>query len=328
IPEDITVDDLLIFRTLYREHCESLLDCLSSFQLSQVESYWRNFWRNSLHSDAIEVEYEKMMPKNKLVMLCMVKEVQNFIRETDFQFYQNVVGILLPDVLRPIPSSMTQAIRNFAKTLESWLSGAMTGYPEEVVAMKLAGVNALAQTLRRYTSLNHLAQAARAVLQNQNQIAQMLSDLNRVDFHNVEEQASWVCGCDGDMVPSLEQDFKATLAQQQTLEQWATWLEGVVDRILRPHLTSPRFVQAARHFLLKWSFYSSLVIRDLTLRSAASFGSFHLLRLLYDEYMFYLVEHRVAQVTGIVPIAVIGKVQNDDIVFCTCSIDITYHCNL
>ena len=150
---------------------------------------------------------------------------------------------------------MTQAIRNFAKTLDSWMSAAIAGYPAEIVTLKLSGANALAQTLRRYTSLNHLAQAARAVLQNQNQIAQMLTDLNRVDFHNVEEQASWVCGCMGDMVPNLEQDFKATLAQQQTLEQWATWLEGVVDRILRPHLSSSRFVQAARQFLLKWSFY-------------------------------------------------------------------------
>ena len=35
-----------------------------------------------------------------------------------------------------------------------------------------------------------------------------------------------------------------------------------------------------------------MIIRDLTLRSAASFGSFHLIRLLYDEYMYYLVEHK------------------------------------
>lgn len=53
---------------------------------------------------------------------------------------------------------------------------------------------------------------------------------------------------------------------------------------------------------------SSMVIRDLTLRSAASFGSFHLIRLLYDEYMFYLVEHRVAEATGETPIAVMGEV--------------------
>lgn len=56
-------------------------------------------------------------------------------------------------------------------------------------------------------------------------------------------------------------------------------------------------------------FYSSMVIRDLTLRSAASFGSFHLIRLLYDEYMFYLVEHKVAAATGETPIAVMGEVR-------------------
>lgn len=52
----------------------------------------------------------------------------------------------------------------------------------------MTAVSAFAQTLRRYTSLNHLAQAARAVLQNSSQINQMLADLNRVDFHNVQEQ--------------------------------------------------------------------------------------------------------------------------------------------
>lgn len=51
-----------------------------------------------------------------------------------------------------------------------------------------------------------------------------------------------------------------------------------------------------------------MVIRDLTLRSAASFGSFHLIRLLYDEYMYYLVEQRVARARGTCPIAVMGEV--------------------
>lgn len=55
-----------------------------------------------------------------------------------------------------------------------------------------------------------------------------------------------------------------------------------------------------------------MVIRDLTLRSAASFGSFHLIRLLYDEYMYYLVEHRVAQARGQSPIAVMGEVTGQD----------------
>lgn len=53
---------------------------------------------------------------------------------------------------------------------------------------------------------------------------------------------------------------------------------------------------------------SSMVIRDLTLRSAASFGSFHLIRLLYDEYMFYLVEQRLARSAEQCSIAVMAQV--------------------
>ena len=40
-------------------------------------------------------------------------------------------------------------------------------------SFKLKAVKSLGQTLRRYTGLNHLAQAARAVLQNPTQITQV-----------------------------------------------------------------------------------------------------------------------------------------------------------
>ncbi|VEL23974.1 unnamed protein product [Protopolystoma xenopodis] len=63
---------------------------------------------------------------------------------------------------------------------------AMRGLDPLLIRIKVNAVCALAQTLRRYTSLNHLAQAARAVLKNTSQITQMLADLNRVDFNNVQ----------------------------------------------------------------------------------------------------------------------------------------------
>ena len=241
-----------------------------------------------------------------------------------------MVEVLIPDVLRSIPNSLTQAIRNFAKNLEIWLVDSMAGCPEKVVQIKNAAVSALCQTLRRYTSLNHLAQAARAVLQNSAQISQMLNDLNRVDFHNVQvslnytqiiiiilelniilncfekEQAAWVCQCDTSIVQRLENDFKTALQQQNSLEQWAAWLRLVVESALEEYRGKPNYAKAARQFLLKWSFYSSMVIRDLTLRSASSFGSFHLIRLLYDEYMFFLIEHKVAEAHNTTAIAVMS----------------------
>ncbi|XP_045113401.1 DNA-binding protein RFX2-like isoform X7 [Portunus trituberculatus] len=317
LPAGVTRAHLDTFTSLYREHCETILDAIYNLQFSSVETLWKRFWlvnnnntsksAGSELSDDEEGDLASLLPSSVLQALLRSPPVLEYIRNFDYQFYQNLVEVLIPDVLRSIPSSLTQAIRNFAKSLESWLYSAMLGCPQELVTIKVIAVASLAQTLRRYTSLNHLAQAARAVLQNSAQISQMLADLNRVDFHNVQEQASWVCQCDVNLVRRLEEDFKATLQQQNSLEQWAEWLQAVVGQVLRPHDGKPDFPKQARQFLLKWSFYSSMVIRDLTLRSAASFGSFHLIRLLYDEYMFYLVEHRVASSLGLTPVAVISQ---------------------
>ncbi|XP_068606003.1 MHC class II regulatory factor RFX1a [Brachionichthys hirsutus] len=312
LPDDIDMEHIKSFQLLYREHCEAILDVMVNLQFTLVETLWKTFWRFSQSQAgdaalAVHDESEKRLPKSCLVLLCKYDPVLRWSRDCDNSLYQSLVEILIPDVLRPIPSALTQAIRNFAKSLESWLTNAMMNVPEEMVRIKVTSANAFAQTLRRYTSLNHLAQAARAVLQNTAQINQMLSDLNRVDFANVQEQASWVCRCEDRVVQRMEQDFKLTLQQQNSLEQWAAWLDSVVSQVLKPYQHSPAFPKAAKLFLLKWSFYSSMVIRDLTLRSAASFGSFHLIRLLYDEYMYYLIEHRVAQAKGETPIAVMGE---------------------
>ncbi|XP_070272289.1 MHC class II regulatory factor RFX1 isoform X2 [Myotis yumanensis] len=316
LPEGIGPGDIKAFQVLYREHCEAIVDVMVNLQFTLVETLWKTFWRYNLNQSseapplAVHDEAEKRLPKASLVLLSKFEPVLQWTKHCDNVLYQGLVEILIPDVLRPIPSALTQAIRNFAKSLESWLTHAMVNIPEEMLRVKVAAAGAFAQTLRRYTSLNHLAQAARAVLQNTAQINQMLSDLNRVDFANVQEQASWVCRCEDRVVQRLEQDFKVTLQQQNSLEQWAAWLDGVVSQVLKPYQGSTGFPKAAKLFLLKWSFYSSMVIRDLTLRSAASFGSFHLIRLLYDEYMYYLIEHRVAQAKGETPIAVMGEFAN------------------
>ncbi|XP_070600023.1 DNA-binding protein RFX2 isoform X2 [Erythrolamprus reginae] len=316
LQEGIEPRDLQALQLFYRRHCEANVEVVMSLQLPFLEKLWRAFWNSeSLPSRtgasgagaASEASYEATLPRHQLISLCKHESVLAWMRSCDHLLYQTLVEILIPDVLRPVPGTLTQAIRNFAKSLEGWLITAMSEFPQPVVQSKVSVVGAFAQTLRRYTSLNHLAQAARAVLQNTSQINQMLSDLNRVDFANVQEQASWVCQCEEGLVQKLEQDFKATLQQQSSLDQWARWLDEVVTRVLKPHEGAVSFPRAARQFLLKWSFYSSMVIRDLTLRSAASFGSFHLIRLLYDEYMFYLVEHRVAEATGETPIAVMGE---------------------
>eukprot|EP00055_Hartaetosiga_balthica_P013083 m.65778 g.65778 ORF g.65778 m.65778 type:complete len:744 (-) comp8165_c2_seq1:117-2348(-) len=51
--------------------------------------------------------------------------------------------------------------------------------------------------------------------------------------------------------------------------------------------------KCGRKFLLAWNFYTSQIIRDFSLRSASTFGTANILRLLFDEYMNYLVHTRI-----------------------------------
>ncbi len=47
---------------------------------------------------------------------------------------------------------------------------------------------------------------------------QMLTDLNRVDFGSVQDQAGWVCpNCKPERVQELEKGFKDMLAQNANL---------------------------------------------------------------------------------------------------------------
>lgn len=122
--------------------------------------------------------------------LCIIPAVLEYIRTVDLQFYQALVGVLIRDVLQNIPSQLTQHIRNFAKQLDKWMEAAMDGAPRELYSIKVKAVSSFAQMLRRYTSLNHLAQAARGVLNNPAQLSQMVADLERVNFRDIQVLAA------------------------------------------------------------------------------------------------------------------------------------------
>jgi len=320
------------FEACYKQHCLTVVTAIGELNFSSVELIWKEFWSNTTMSlgakDSCMIghnkenqevsstsEEQKIKKKSFEISSDQLKTlfnspiVHNFILEADYALYQYLVDILLPKVLKPIPNTLTQWIRTFSKNLENWMTLALQNVPEELKAIKINAVKSLAQMLRRYTGLNHLAQAARAVLQNSSQVSQMLNDLNKVDFTNVQEQASWVCRCDTSFVLNLENEFKSILGAPADLETWAEWLQSVVNIALASVSGTTTFTKAARQFLLKWSFYSSMIIRDLTLRSAASFGSFHLIRLLFDEYMFFLVEQKIAKELQQSPVAIMGMEQ-------------------
>ena len=320
------------FAAAYRKHYELVINAIGNLNFHLIEGLWKAFWQaesstkngisgnsdnecksnnvnNKAGTPGLTLEQLHQLTSSPGIEAENDQEplasLSDWILQTDYTLYNSLISaLLLPNLLKPIPQQLTQQIRNFAKNIHNWMGAALVGYDQTFVASKLAAVGAFSHTLRRYTSLNHLSSAAQAVLQNQQQIQQMISDLNRVDFKNVQEQASWVCQCDDSIVDQIEISFKSLLQEPNPFDRWGMWCEQVLDTCLRDN-----DVRSATQFFFKWGFYSSLVMRDLTLRSASSFGSFHLIRLLFDEYIFYLIEHRVAQATGKTPLQVLGEVR-------------------
>lgn len=90
----------------------------------------------------------------------------------------------------------------------------------------------------------------------------------------------------------MEQGVAELLGRQAPLQAWLEWAENCADQCLAMS-PSTALEDAGRSLILRWSFFTSLLLRDLTLKGGHSFGSFHLLRLLLDEYVMFYVERRI-----------------------------------
>lgn len=303
LPDGVTTECLAAYENLYLQNCETILHCVVNLEFQKIGVLWSCFWRTA-QSEETDVELEMVLPKAVLYKVAAMPCVISYTRLSDLAFYQALIEVLIPDVLRPIPGSLTQVIRNFAKNLESSLQAGMQDVPVAMIDAKVSAVATFVEMLRFYTSLNHEAQASRSVLQNADQVKQMLTDLNRINFDNIQGHVNWVCCCSDTVIQEIEMSVKKNLSEQISLEQWAEWLEDVISKFLRPCEGLPDFADAARNFLLKWSYYCAAVVHDLTLRSAPSFGSFHLIRMLFDDYMRYLAAHKTAAATNKHPMAV------------------------
>lgn len=306
LPSNCSLEDVKMFEEMYKNHCEKLLDSVIGLKLESIKDIWFVFWR--FVPDNLN---EEKMLSSKLFALCELTQVVDFVKNCDYLFYQFCIEILIPDVLGALPHTLVQSIRSLSKNVHNWLSQALVNVPDQMKQSKLSIISKFSMNLRRYTSLNHLAQTVKNSLQNEQILAQMLVDINRVDFNYIREQAKWTCGCSDRVMTKLENEFKESLRNhgQWSLEGWIAWLDSNANLVLREYEGSDKFKKMSRQFLLKWSFVSSSIVRDLTLRSASTFGSFHLIRLLLDEYLCYWIERKLACMFKQTPLAVISDLE-------------------
>ena len=185
LPTDCSLTDLKTFENIYSYHCKKILSQVVDLKSNAIEQIWRSFWRVP-HSNMADVAYyEEQLSMSKFTSLCEVPRVIEWVKQSDFFFYQFCVEILIPDVFGVLPPQLVQAIRNLAKCVENWMRGALVHIPEQMRNAKMNVISTFSMTLRRYTSLNHLAQTVKNSMLNPGVLVNMLSDVNKVDFNYI-----------------------------------------------------------------------------------------------------------------------------------------------
>lgn len=280
VPVHIPFDNVAAFSLVYQQHIIDLLRAISSHEFGVVEGLSEMFWIN--------------FPEEMLTCLAC-EESLRIVAIADDYLYQVLIHTLIPDVLEPVPIAVTQSIRQFAKFLEGILQRTLQApIPAAIIEVKLDAARRFCQVLRRRTSLSHLTQAVRSILGNVEHTAQMLSDWAHIDFASIQEQADWIVRAKDGILPWIEATFRSYLQEGVSLHVWAAWIETISEQCINSELQcSGNLEQACSLVTMRWSFYSAMMMRDLTLRSAASFGSFHLVNLLFSEYLLFLVEKRI-----------------------------------
>lgn len=124
----------------------------------------------------------------------------------------------------------------------------------------------------------------------------MSMDLTLVNFNDLHEQINWLIECDLNLFRKIEQCLKNLFQCQTmlTIQNWTTFIDTLFDDYLLNSPQTKEYLSYARQFLLKTNFYCSLILRELTLHYGQSLGSFHLLQLFIEEYLYYRLEQKLA----------------------------------
>ncbi|NWR67475.1 RFX6 protein, partial [Bucorvus abyssinicus] len=277
------VDTLIV---MYKTHCQCVLDNAINGNFEEIQHFLLHFWQG--------------MPDHLLPLLENPIIIDIFC-VCDSILYKVLTDVLIPATMQEMPESLLADIRNFAKNWEQWVVSSLENLPENLTDKKLPIARRFVSSLKRQTSFLHLAQIARPALFDQHVVNSMVSDIEKVDLNSIGSQAllavSGSTDSDGEVYSEYDsitvfQELKDLLKKNATVESFIEWLDTVVEqRVIKASKQNGRSLKKrAQDFLLKWSFFGARVMHNLTLNNASSFGSFHLIRMLLDEYILLAME--------------------------------------
>ncbi|CAN0226767.1 unnamed protein product, partial [Lampetra planeri] len=288
LPASVTRDKADTLITMYKTHCQCILDNAINGNFEEIQNFLLHFWQG--------------MPSHLLPLLEEVAVV-DVVCVCDSILYKVLTDVLIPGTMQEMPDSLLVDVRGLARHWDRWASSSLETLPALLSERKLPIARRFSASLKRQTSFLHLAQIARPTLLDQATVSAMVRDVESVDLNSLGSQALLMPPGGAADDPEFDsdpeydsvvvfQELRDLLKSGATVEAFIEWLDQVLEnRVIKPSKQNGRTLKKrAQDFLLRWSFFGARVMHGLTLNNASSFGSFHLIRMLLDEYILLALE--------------------------------------
>ncbi|KAI8360012.1 RFX DNA-binding domain-containing protein [Blakeslea trispora] len=280
------------FTIAYEKHCKRILHMISTHQIKKVRSTMQEFYQT--------------MPTKFINLIQSVPEIIESIWRWDCSLYDAIINTLLPTVSHPLTQTMATVLRTYTRELKEYIENALVNFPTLLLQRKLDVARIFSAKCRRQLSLNFAAQTASDALSRLEQLVVMRQDWDRFDVDGILDQTLWICDCDANEIRAiLRNEIYDLLNNKPMIEQWMEWISSIVTRFLKRYLPSSsteisQYLSRSKQLLLKWNYYTGLIMKELSLQQAQSFASFQNLRLFLDDYIVFLVEENIAQMNFII----------------------------
>ncbi|ORY83539.1 hypothetical protein BCR35DRAFT_265160 [Leucosporidium creatinivorum] len=257
--------------TSFARHCDGLLESMKASRFDQFELAIRTWWATLTAEQVALVQHPL---------------VSQLIYRGELALYENCLDFLHGQITVGLMAEQLGSLRTLAEGMESTQRFALAPFDGSLFAAPKVELAArFAHLLKRHLGLVQLGQALVVLLTNAETLQAMKDAWDLIDLKAIKNQCEMTLDCDCEaLAETLDGErglgFLLKSEQELKLQVIINWVDTTFH-----HLGS----SSSKELFLKWSFASKEIIRDLTLRSDPSFGSFHIACSFIDELLSFKV---------------------------------------
>ncbi|GIY27625.1 DNA-binding protein RFX6 [Caerostris darwini] len=284
IPNSELKEKIGVFLTMYRMHCQCIVDVAISGNFEEIRLFLLHFWQG--FPDHLNNIFEHPVTLD-LIQVC------------DVILHRTLVDILIPSELIDVPERLLRGIQNIALHWKKWLECSLENMSSQLKQIKVKQAERFTQVLKRYVAFLLLQQVARPVLSKYalHLLSEELNEVEEDGFINdsvlqIDQQTiiNLFPNSDSDIkiIPRLQKLFE----NECFIETLIKWLDSMIRKIVEKN---QKFTDNARCSILYWIYILSKISYWMTENKSDNFITFHLFSCLLQEYLLLAFENQQAQ---------------------------------